>query len=135
MSAVTQLSAERAYDRDLHFQMIFEGVSVAIVICHLDGHILEANPALCKMLGYSRQEMTGPHAREFYPELDRNFDADTGPNSHPSLAPRERWLEELLRGERDSFTVERLYRRQDGSEFWGHFTVSAARNAQHQPVF
>ena len=37
---------------------------------------------------------------------------------------------ELMRGERDGFEVDKLCRRKDGSEFWGHFTVSLGRDAR-----
>jgi signal transduction histidine kinase len=44
-------------------------------------------------------------------------------------------LGELMRGERDSFEMEKRCRRKDGSELCGHLTVSLARDARRQPAF
>jgi PAS domain S-box-containing protein len=142
MNVVTQFPAARAYDRDLLFQGMFEGAAIGIGICRLDGRILEANPALSRMLGYSQQELSGAHARELFPELFPGLRRDISPgNSSPDerrpderrsdeLRPDERWVGELMRGGRDWFEVDKLYRRKDGSEFWGHLTVSLGQDAR-----
>jgi signal transduction histidine kinase len=41
----------------------------------------------------------------------------------------------LLRGERDSFAMEKCYLRKSGSELWCHLTVSLARDLCRQPAF
>src|SRR5271168_5103933 len=111
MNVITQFPAAREFGPDLRFQAMFDGAAVAIGICQLDGRMVEANPALSRMLGYSRQELTGMHAGEFFPELS----CDAGRQLHPETrhsggsAPDER-LGELMRGERDCFEIERLYR-------------------------
>ena len=133
MNVVTQFPAVRAYDRDLLFQAMFEGAAIGIGICRLDGRILEANPALSRMLGYSQQELAGAHARELFPELRRDISPG---NSSPDerrpdeLRPDERWVGELMRGERDWFESDKLCRRKGGCEFWGHLTVSLGRDAR-----
>jgi PAS domain S-box-containing protein len=128
MNVVTQFPAARAYDRDLLFQAMFEGAAMGIGICRLDGGILEANPALSRMLGYNQQELAGAHARELFPELRR--DISPGNSSSDEGRPDARWLGELMRGERDWFEIDKLCRRKDGSEFWGHLTVSLGRDAR-----
>jgi two-component system, cell cycle sensor histidine kinase and response regulator CckA len=138
MNVVTQFPAVRAYDRDLLFQAMFEGAAIGIGICRLDGRILEANPALSRMLGYSQQQLAGSYARELFPELHR--DISPGSSSPDECRPDEprpdecppdqRWLGELMRGERDCFEIDKLCRRSDGAEFWGHLTVSLGRDAR-----
>src|ERR1035437_8942416 len=128
MNVVTQFPAVRAYDRDLLFQAMFEGAAIGIGICRLDGRILEANPALSRMLGYSQQELASAHARELFPEL--RHDISPGNSSPDECRPDERWLGELMRGERDWFEIDKLCRRKDGGEFWGHLTVSLGRDAR-----
>jgi PAS domain S-box-containing protein len=132
MNVATQFPAARDYDRDLRFRAMFEGAAIGIGICRLDGRILEANPALSGMLGYSQQELAGTHARELYPEPCHELGRDISPGNFSS---DERWLGELMRGERGSFEIEKRYRRKDGSEFWGHLTVSLARDARREPAF
>ena len=128
MNVVTQFPAAHAYDRDPLFQAMFEGAAIGIGICRLDGRILEANPALSRMLGYSQQELASAHARELFPELRR--DISPGNSSPDERRPDERWVGELMRGERDRFEIDKLCRRKDGSEFWGHLTVSLGRDTR-----
>jgi len=142
MNVVAQFPPARNYGRDLRFQAMFEGARIGIAICHLDGRILEANPALGKMLGYSSQELTGARAGELFPV----FHPGLHPEPHPEIGrevypvdfppnANEKSLRELARGERDSFEIEKRYRRKDGSELWGHLTVSLGRDPHRQPAF
>src|SRR5713101_461467 len=132
MNVVTQFPAARDYDRDLRFRAMFEGAAIGIGICQLDGRILEANPALSRMLGYNQEELTGTNARELYPERRREIGPEISDDNFP---PDERLLADLLRGKRDSFEVEKRYRRKDGSELWGHLTVSLGRDDRREPAF
>src|SRR5271156_609404 len=152
MNAATQFSATRLYEPDLRFQAMFEGAAIGIAICQLDGRILEANPALGGMLGYSPQELTGAHAGELLPGLhpelhreiggevdpadfSRNADANFNSNANSNADSNERSLGELMRGERGFFEIEKRYQRKDGSQLWGHLTVSLGRDPRRQPAF
>ncbi len=107
-------------DREQRFRAMFEGAAIGIGTCNLDGHLLESNAALAKMLGYSREELSGIHARELRPG---------------DFQPDEALLAELKRGTRDSFKQESRYRRKDGSYLWGQLTVSVVHDAGGEPVF
>src|SRR6266478_995858 len=140
MNVVTQFPAARDYERDLRFREMFEGAAIGIGICQLDGRILEANPALSGMLGYSQQELASTHAGELYPEHRHEIGCEIGRESgreiYPdNFSPDERLLGELLRGERSSFEIEKRYRRKDGSELWGHLTVALGRDDRREPAF
>jgi signal transduction histidine kinase len=140
MNVVTQFPAARDYGHDPRFQAMFEGAAIGIGICQLDGRILEANPALSKMLGYSQEELTGTHAGELYLEVRRGLfpelRCEAGREIYSgNLSQDERLLGELLRGERVSFQTEKRYRRKDGSELWGQLTVSLGRDARRRPAF
>ncbi|MBZ5666054.1 MAG: PAS domain S-box protein [Acidobacteriia bacterium] len=141
MDVVTQFPAIR-YERTRHFQAMFEGAAVGIAICQLNGQILEANPALSKMLGYSSPELEGARVGEFHPgegaEIGPDLDDSNFLSEHSSsdhLSPEHRFLDELMRGERESVETEKRYRRKDGSEFWGHLTMSLGRGGGHQAAF
>jgi two-component system, cell cycle sensor histidine kinase and response regulator CckA len=140
MNVVTQFAETRDYIRDLRFQAMFEGAAIGIGICQLDGRILEANSALGAMLGYEREELTGTHAGELDLELRpgffTEFSRENGRECHPErLSSDERSLGELIRSERGWFETEKRYQRKDGSDFWGHLTLSLGRNARRQPAF
>ena len=56
MGVPTELnSGER--DRDRRARALFEGIDDAVFVHDLDGHILDANPAACRRLGYTRNEL------------------------------------------------------------------------------
>lgn len=132
MNVVTQFPAARGYEGEPRFRAMFAGAAIGIGICQLDGRIVEANPALSQMLGYSQQELTGEHACELYPQPgDEGYSRELC----EELARCECVIPELIRGERDSFEIEKRYRRKDGSELWGHLTLSLAHNADRQPAF
>ena len=107
-------------DSELRFRAMFEGAAMGITICRLDGHMLESNPAVTRMLGYTREELAGMHPRELHPG---DFDQD------------EILIAELMSGARDSFELDKRFRRKDGSYMWGHLTVSTVRAADRQPKF
>lgn len=131
MDATTQNPAASDSSRDLRFPQVFEAAAIGMGICHFDGRILEANSTLGRMLGYDRNELAGIDPWKFHgaelPGADPAQDNNNGNDS--------RLLAELMRCERDSFAVEKRFRRKDGSEFWGQLTVSLARNAHGEPAF
>jgi two-component system cell cycle sensor histidine kinase/response regulator CckA len=152
MNVATQFPAAHDYGPDLRFQAMFEGAATGIAICQLDGQILEANPALGRMLGYSPQELTGAHAGELLPGLhpelhpeiglevdpadfSGNANSNTHSNAHSDANSNERSLGELMRGERGFFEIEKRYQRKNGSQLWGHLTVSLGRDPRRQPAF
>jgi two-component system, cell cycle sensor histidine kinase and response regulator CckA len=132
MNVMTQFPAAADYSRDLPFHAMFEGAAIGIAICHLDGRILEANPALGRMLGYSQNELAAAYVHQLHPDLRHQ-----GRRESESLtfSIDEHWLAELMQGSRNSFEIEKRYRRKDGSELWGHLTLSLGLDARRQPAF
>jgi two-component system, cell cycle sensor histidine kinase and response regulator CckA len=105
---------------ELRFRTIFDGAAIGIGTARLDGRIIECNAAFSKMLGYSPEELAGMHPRELHPG---DFQED------------EARLKELMLGVRNSYELEKRYRRKDGSYIWGHLTVSLVRDAAGEPAF
>ena len=74
---------------------------------------MESNPALEKMLGYAGDELRGLHFVEL---------------THPEDAEENlRLYEELLRGGRDHYRLEKRYVKKGGELLWGRLTVSFLR--------
>ncbi len=132
MNVMTQFPAASDYSRDLSFHAMFEGAAIGIAICHLDGRILEANPALGRMLGYSQNELAAAYVHELYPDPCHEVSRE---NQSLTFSIDEHWLAELMQGSRNSLEIEKRYRRKDGSELWGHLTVSLGVDARRQPAF
>ncbi|HEV3236597.1 MAG TPA: PAS domain S-box protein [Gemmataceae bacterium] len=50
--------------RDSRARALFDGIDDSVFVHDLDGRILDANPAACRRLGYSREEMLGLTTRD-----------------------------------------------------------------------
>ncbi|MGG8408015.1 putative bifunctional diguanylate cyclase/phosphodiesterase [Streptomyces sp. 12297] len=106
---------------EARFRAVFEGAAVGIGIADLDGNVLEVNEALTRMFGGMDGHVRG-----------RNV-CDWG---HPEDAPHVwRMYGELVRGERESYHVEKPYYRHDGTVLWTNLTVSLLRDADGKPQY
>jgi len=103
------------------FRSIFQHSAVGVSIASPDGRIMDANPALCEMLGFSREELL---SMKF---MDYTYHEDVGPNL--SLH------EELLHRQIDHFHIEKRYVRKDGGIIWARVTVSAVYGPNGAPLF
>ena len=108
-------------DGDRRFRTIFEGAPMGIVQCDMQGQVLETNPALERMLGYSREELRGMHFRDF---------------THPEDVDRDLELfQELVAGKRESYELELRYLGKAAVTGWVRLTVSLVRGVDGRPQF
>ena len=108
-----QLEAERRY------RELFDSIQEGAFFCSPDGRMVEANPALARMLGYSSQQEL----------LDMNLFEDHVPDA----SQRGRLLKELSEG--DSLrNHEATLRRKDGSPLEALLHVTAVREPKGSPV-
>ena len=106
---------------EARFRAIFEQASVAICQADLNGRLVEVNPGMCQMLGYSREELAQKTFQDItYPD-DLGLD----------LAQ----YQELLAGTLASMTIEKRYLHRDGHPMWVTLTVCLVRDDQGQPLF
>ena len=101
-------------ESEARFRAAFESAAIGMAELSLDGRILKANAAICKMSGYTEDELKQRYDRQnVYPE-----DQDIGMDL----------FAELVNGARDHFQVERRYVRKNGDVFWTNLTLSAVRD-------
>ncbi|MGB6165682.1 MAG: EAL domain-containing protein [Pseudonocardiaceae bacterium] len=115
--------AEQALaDSEAKFRAMFTEAPIGISMTDLAGNITDANPALLKMFGYTHDEFTQINVVR----------AMIHPDDAPSV-----WetYDELNRGLRDHFRLEKRYYRRDGSEIWTDLTVSLVRDEAGVPVY
>jgi PAS domain S-box-containing protein len=98
---------------ELRFRHMFAASVTGMAISSPRGRFLEVNAAYCRILGYTREEV-----------LARNFAELTHPDD---LQLNLHWRDEILAGRRDSFVMEKRYRKKDGSFVWVNHSVSATR--------
>src|SRR5689334_15093383 len=51
-------------DYEAHYRALFDYAPDGIVIADGNSYYLDANPAICRMLGYARDELIGLHATD-----------------------------------------------------------------------
>ncbi|MCJ0875120.1 EAL domain-containing protein [Streptomyces sp. AP-93] len=106
---------------EARFRAVFEGAAIGIGIADLEGNVLEINDALLQMFGGMDGHVRGRNVSEW---------------SHPDDTPHVwRMYGELVRGERDSYRVEKPYYRHDGTVLWTNLTVSLLRDAEGVPQY
>ena len=119
---LSELETKRAQLEALgRYRTIFEGASVGILRVETDGRMVEANPAMEKMLGYSADELAEMDLRRYTHPEDVEY----------NLA----LFRELMAGDRDSFQLEKRCYHKDGTLIWVQVTAALERDAQGKPKF
>jgi PAS domain S-box-containing protein len=102
------------------FRKIFRNTSIGIAIADWSGRFQRCNPAFCRLLGYSEEELrTIAFSSLIHPE-----DRDT------NLAEIQR----LKSGELPHFQIENRYVRKNGLAVWTHKFVSALPGENGEPA-
>jgi diguanylate cyclase (GGDEF)-like protein/PAS domain S-box-containing protein len=122
VSHAAEAEARRAQMEALtRFRTLFEGASIGILRSDRRGQVMEVNPAVEQLLGYTAHELVGTKFHDTF---------------HPDDAATTSDLFDLLiRGERDSYQLERRYHRKDGEMIWGQSTAVLERDADGQPRY
>jgi diguanylate cyclase (GGDEF)-like protein/PAS domain S-box-containing protein len=103
------------------FRTIFEHAAEGIAQVGLDGKWLRVNQALCRIVGYTRQEL-----------LHRTFQEMTHPDDlDKDLVQFGR----LLAGEISSYSIEKRYIRKNRTRVWADLTVSLVRDRDGKPMY
>ena len=98
---------------DEEFAAIFARAAIGITLTDGRGKFLRVNPAFERFLGYAPGELTGTQVRNItHPE---DWEKDTA------------LFNEIRRGERDSYQLEKRYVRKDRSLVWGRLIASGVR--------
>ncbi|MEU6086367.1 EAL domain-containing protein [Streptomyces sp. NPDC047085] len=113
--------AQALHASEARFRALFEGAAIGIGIAHLEGNVLQVNEALLRMFGLTEQSLRGRRVRDW---------------THPEDAPQTwKLYDELVRGERDAYHVEKAFNRPDGTVLWTNLTVSLLRDADGNPQY
>ncbi|TSD85001.1 PAS domain S-box protein [Mycobacterium sp. KBS0706] len=98
---------------------IIDQAAIGMVLLDQEGRWLYTNPALCALIGYSRDECAS-----------LGVDDVIHPEERDDVHRR---LDALQRGEIDGYRVERRYRRKDGSILHGLVSVSSLDAEEDSP--
>jgi PAS domain S-box-containing protein len=105
---------EKLQEKEARFRAYFESPAVGIAVTSPEKGWLQANDAICSMLGYTRDELR----KLTWLEL-----------THPEdVADDVAEFERLLAGEIDGYSLDKRFRRKDGTFVWAMLSVSCVRN-------
>ncbi|GAB2668215.1 hypothetical protein GCM10027036_22220 [Flavihumibacter cheonanensis] len=103
------------------FSSAFEFASIGMALVSLDGKFTRVNSSLCKLLGYSSKELKALSFQEITHPDDLNTDLG--------------YVEKMLSGEIDSYSMEKRYFRKDGSIIWINLSGSKVNDAEGKPLY
>ena len=106
---------------DARFRIMFDAAAVGIGMLSLDRRLVEANSALCALLGWDRQDLIGRSAADF------TYAADAAASASQ--------FNDLLSGKEDYYRGERRYIRKNGEIFWAQVTMSIVRDPKGSPLY
>ncbi len=108
-------------ESDARFRAMFDNTAVGVALMTLDRHIVQINPTVTRITGYSAEEMAGMDPSGMVFEEDRTLDRDL--------------FIELVTGVRDQYLIEKRYLRKDGSLFWGRINFALVRGDDDKPLY
>src|SRR6201998_4778979 len=101
------------------FHDVFNASPIGIAVENLEGQPLFVNPAFCRFLGFTEEELRSKHCVDFSPPEDAEKD----------------WalFQKLRAGAIDHYQLEKRYFRRDGSVVWGRLSISLL-NSRPSPL-
>ncbi|HSF75953.1 MAG TPA: PAS domain S-box protein, partial [Microcoleus sp.] len=102
------------------FRHAFEDASIGMAIISLDGHWVNVNSALCQIIGYSPEELSGLTFQDItYPE---DLEVDLG------------YAQQLLAGAISTYQLEKRYFHKQGHIVWILLNGSVIQDEQGNPL-
>lgn len=100
-------------ESEQRFRSTFEQAAVGMAQTNMEGKLLLVNQKFCDILGYSREEL-----------LENKFQSITHPED---LKIELAYINQLLTGELNIYSMEKRFLRKNGELVWGNLTVSLLR--------
>lgn len=102
------------------FKAAFHAAAIGKAIVAVTGHCIEVNPSLAELLGYQRDELSGVHFSEFTHPADIEADLEL--------------FNSVMRGERDSYQLEKRYLHRNGSTLDVLLSATVVREIDGSPI-
>ena len=116
-----RLLESRLKESERRFSQAFRHAAIGMALVLPDGRFLQVNDSLCRMLGYTTDEM-----------LTATFQVITHPDD---LAGDLALVQAVLAGERLSFHMEKRYIHRDGHTVHAQLSVSLVRDENSEPLY
>lgn len=119
--AERKASEESLRESEELFRGVFEEGPLGMAFVDHNLKFVKINATLCKMVGYSEEELLGRSFADITHPDDVTKDVESG--------------KKMLRGELPSYKTEKRYIRKDGSLIWVSLTASIIRDKQGNPLY
>lgn len=108
-------------ESDQRFRQAFEYSAIGICLVSPTGKFLQVNQALCKIMGYSADELLQKHCYDI---------------THPEdIADDFMYVQQVLSKEVNAFHREKRFIHRDGSIIYSLVSVSQVQDENHQPLY
>ncbi|MBE9206900.1 PAS domain S-box protein [Nostoc sp. LEGE 06077] len=104
---------------EAQFRAIFERSSIGIGLANIKAEIVDINPALCQMLGYSREELYGKYFIDYISQQKGDLEV----------------YKQLILGMRDRIEIEKYFRHKNGQLVWTNLSISMIPGSNGTPEF
>ncbi|APU69009.1 PAS domain S-box protein [Christiangramia flava] len=98
------------------FEKIFQNSSLGIILVHIEGHLILANPASLKIFGFKEAELNDALNLTFKDLIHPNY-----------LKEAVRYRQKLVNGEIENYQMEARFFKITGEEIWCRLTTSIVR--------
>ncbi len=125
LGIVTDISQLKQVERDLRsseeqFRQAFQNSPIGMALCNMDGSFVQINPAYLQMIGYSQSELNKLTFRDL---------------THPEdLAKQMPYYEQCVRGEIDSYQLDKRYVKKDGEIIWVNMIAAITKDESGKPL-
>jgi PAS domain S-box-containing protein len=117
----TSAAEEALRESEARFRSAFENGPIGVTLLGLDFRMTKANPELCRMFGYSEEELAQMTPLEItHPE-----------DLHVSM----NLMEDLFKDEGSIKKLEKRYIKKNGETLWGSLSVGVVRDRQGHPLY
>jgi diguanylate cyclase (GGDEF)-like protein/PAS domain S-box-containing protein len=109
LAIIENITARKGTEKALRdakerFASAFDNAPIGMALTSLEGGFLQVNRALCRMTGYSEEELLASQVQDL---------------SHPDDIDAERpYLDQVLSGEIRGYQIDKRYRHADGRTIW-----------------
>jgi PAS domain S-box-containing protein len=108
-------------DSEARFRSTFANAAIGMALVRPDGSFLNVNEAACSLWGYAKEDMLHKTFQELTHPQDLTLDLN--------------YLNEMLRGERQNYQMEKRYYHKKGHIVWAQLNVSAVYEGKSVKYF
>ncbi|MBL7972040.1 MAG: PAS domain S-box protein [Prolixibacteraceae bacterium] len=126
LAAIRDISERKKMGESLResqerFSSAFEFAAIGMALVSLDGTWIKVNQSVCRLFGYSEEELVQMKFQDItYPEdLDKDLLN----------------VQKMLRGEIQNYRIEKRYFHKNRRVIWTHLNVSLVRSSDQQPLY